>query len=71
MAQEQKATMTCAVPGQLYVFRLSRLPIHGSLKAFSRHKPIAIDPEGLSFEAHCFTVNKPGWRFREDAHDVP
>jgi hypothetical protein len=48
MAQEHKATMTCTVLGQLSAFRLSHLSFKVSLKAFSRHRPIAIDPEGLT-----------------------
>jgi hypothetical protein len=49
--------MTCAVLGQLCAFRLGRPPVTDSLKAPSRHRPIAIDPEGLTVRDHCFTVD--------------
>jgi hypothetical protein len=47
MAQELSATMTCVVLGSLYAFA-PRFSLDGSLKAASRHRPIAIVPEGLA-----------------------
>ena len=58
MAQEYKATMTCLVIGQLCAFRLSHLTFNVSLKASSRHRPIAIDPEGLTVRDQLFNYKR-------------
>jgi hypothetical protein len=52
--------MTCQVLGQSSAFYIGRPVAHRCLKAASRHRPIAIDPEGLTVRVHCFSVNNPG-----------
>jgi hypothetical protein len=54
MAQEYKATMTCAVLAELSAFRLSQRRSNVSLKAAWRHRPIAIDPEGVTVSRSLF-----------------
>jgi hypothetical protein len=70
MAQEYKATMTCPVLGQLSAFRLSHPSFNVSLKASSRHRPIAIDPEGRTVRDQLFNcergrLRQPGARPNE------
>jgi hypothetical protein len=49
--------MTCPARGRPCASRLSHPPRTGGLKATSRQRRIAIDPEGLTVRDHCFTVN--------------
>jgi hypothetical protein len=52
-----KVTMAWPVLGPLCASWLSRSPRAAGSKAASRHRPIAIDPEGLAVRDHAFGVN--------------
>jgi hypothetical protein len=59
MAQERRVSMTCSVLANRMRSSKSFAP-NGSLKAASRHRPIAIDLEGFTVRV-LFTVNNAGF----------